>query len=70
MYKVRKERLNMYQELELADEIDIVSLDSNDSEHDSDICSIFGGDEANNLIEMGGLIDYEEAYGNPEWIND
>ena len=35
--KVRKERLNMYQELELADEIDIVSLDSNGSEHDSDI---------------------------------
>ena len=30
----------MDQELELADEIDIVSLDSNNGEHDSDICSI------------------------------
>ena len=68
--KVRKERLHMYQELKLADEIDILCLDSNDSEHDSDICSIFGGNETNNLIEMGGSIDFEEAYGNPEWTND
>ena len=59
----------MYQELESINEIDIVSLDSNDSERGSDIYSIFGGDEANNFIEMGGLIDFEEAYGNFEWTN-
>lgn len=58
--------LYMYQELELAYEIDIVNIDSNDS----DICSIFGEDKFNNIVEMGRLIDFEEAHGNPEWINE
>ena len=56
----------MYQGLELADGIDIVSLDCYNSEHDNDIYSIFGGDEANNFVEMGNLIDFEQVYGNPE----
>ena len=46
----------MYQELELADEIDIVRIDSNDSEYDSDICSTFKGGEANKLVEMGRIV--------------
>lgn len=41
----------MHQELELGDEIEIVSVDKNDS----DICSIFVGDETNNYVEMGRL---------------
>ena len=40
----------MYQEL--TDEIDIVSVDSNDSEYDGDICRIFGGNEVKNLVEI------------------
>ena len=60
----------MYQELEIADIFDIVSGDSNDSEHDSNICSIFGGNEVNNLVEIGSLIDFEEAYGNPQLIHE
>ena len=39
MKTFKKERLNMYQELTA--EIDIVSVDSNGSEYDGDICSIF-----------------------------
>ena len=37
---------------------------------DGNICGIFGEDEENNLVEMGSLIDIEEAYGNAEWVND
>ena len=39
----------MHLELELAYEI--VIIDSNDGEKDNDICSIFKGDEANNVLE-------------------
>lgn len=58
----------MYQELELVREIDILSVDSNDNENDGDICSIFGGNEANNLIETRKMIDFKEAYENLKWI--
>ena len=70
MIKWKKQRLNIYKELELAYENDIVSIDNNDSEHTSDICSTFEGDDANNFMEMGGLIDFEEAYGNPKRTNE
>ena len=50
MKNFKKERLNMYQELTA--EIDIVSVDSNDSEYDGDICRIFGGNEVKNLVEI------------------
>lgn len=56
----------MYQELELTNEIDKVSVDSNDS----DIYSFFGGNKTNNFVEMGKLVDFEEAYVNPKWINE
>ena len=63
---VRKQSLNMYQKLELTDEIDIVSVDSNDNEQDSDIYSIYGGEEAHNFVEVENLIDFEDAYGHIE----
>lgn len=52
--KVKTERLNMYHKLELAKDINIVSVDSNDS----DICSILGGNEVHSLIETGKMIDF------------
>lgn len=60
----------MYREFELADGIDIGRLDSIDSEHDSDICSIFGGNEIHNLVELNNLLDFEQLYGNFEWIEE
>ena len=56
----------MYQESELVDEIDKVSVDCNNSEHDGNIFSIFGGNEVNYLVEIWSLIDFKEAYGKQE----
>lgn len=52
MKSKKKEGFNKYQELELADEIDIVSVDTNGNKYGSDIYIIFGGDETNTFVEM------------------
>ena len=40
-YRENKERLNMYQHLELPNEVDIITVVSNGTARDSDICSVF-----------------------------
>lgn len=60
----------MYQELELVREIDILSVDSNDNENDSDKCSIFGRTQVNTLVQTGQTIAFDEVYGSIEWINN
>ena len=44
-------------------------MDGNDNKHNSDICSIFGGNAVNNIVKIRCLIDFKEVCGNPEWIS-
>lgn len=57
--KVSKDRLHNYEELNLVKEWDIVSVSSEDSENDSDICSIYSDKDFENMDSLIELIRNE-----------
>lgn len=65
---VNKERLAVYQQLELLPEWDVVSMDENENPNDSDICS-FSDDEADSqereeIIMMMEVFDWNQQRAN------
>ena len=66
--RVKKERLNMYQQLELPEEVDIVSVASNDTAKDNDICSIFRAKDTN-FTEENNLLEFSQIFGDIEPVD-
>ena len=58
---VKKDILNMCWQLELPEEVDIVSIASNVTAKDSDVCSIFGGKDTN-LMEESNLLEFNQVF--------
>ena len=53
----KKKIFNMYQQLELLKEVDIVSVANNDTAKDNNICSIFSGEDIN-FIDESNLLEF------------
>ena len=58
----------MYLQLELPKEVNIISIGSNDTAKDSDICGIFRG-EFTNFTEESNLLEFNQVFCDIEPID-